>query len=263
MCQLKENIFMSSLKNSSNIELKLFHLGFKAKLLLISCTAILWFFALVAYLIPNFNHWFLLNFNGLRTQPLFASLCFYYTRYMIYAIIPVVLILYLAAFKVNKLRKYRMVLLLAVMTLAIGIPLVDLIKLYTAVPRPWILYPDINSLYHSRGTSFPSGHAFQAFAGTLPLIICFLTNDGYFKRNQLKTIFAVILLVFAITLSFSRILAGMHYLTDVLFGIGFAIFLMVILAIILQKILNKGYIQMEKWYALLFLILIIIDLIYL
>ncbi len=256
------------MKNESNkfaIKLKLFEFGFNKKLFFILCITILWLAALIAYLTPNFNHWFLLNFNSLRTDPLFASLCYYYTYYMLYAIIPLVLIFYLAAFKVNKLKKYRMVLFLAFITLAIGIPILDIIKLYSAVPRPWILYLDINSLYHGRGTSFPSGHAFQAFAGTLPIIICFLTSDGYFKRNNIKIALAILLLIFAISLSFSRILAGMHFLTDVLFGIGLAMFLMVLLAVLLKWLLDTGNLNLknEKWHALVFTILIVLDLIYL
>lgn len=255
----------NSSSNPSIIELKLFKLGFNKKLFLILCASILWLAALIAYLTPNFNHWFLLSFNALRTDPLFASLCYYYTYYALYPIIPLVSIFYLASFKVNKLKPYRMVLFLTFLILAIGIPLVDLLKFYTAVPRPGILYPDINSLYHIRGSSFPSGHAFQAFAGALPIIICFLTSDGYFKRNWIKIILAALLLVFAVTLSFSRILAGVHFITDVLFGIGLAILLMVILAIILQWLLDTGRLnlQNEKWYALIILILILIDLIYL
>lgn len=218
-----------------------------------------------AYQIPNFNHWLLVSFNTLCTDPGLASLCYYYTKYMLYAIGTPIALLYLASFKVNKLKPYRMVIFLAVMTLAIGIPLVDLLKYYYAVSRPWILYPDIIGLYPGRGSSFPSGHAFQAFAGTLPLIICFLTSDGNFKRSREKIILAITLLVFAITLSFSRILAGMHFLSDVLFAIGLAILLMVILAITLQWLLNKGNfnLQKEKWHALVFLILLSIDIIFL
>ena len=249
----------------STTELKLFKLGSKKKLVLILCTAFLWMAALIAYLIPNFNHWLLASFNTLRTDTLFASFWYYYTRYMLYIIATPLSILYLSSFKFNKLKPYRTVLLLAVMTIGIGIPLVDILKYLSAVPRPWILYPDINSLYHAGGSSFPSGHAFQAFAGTLPLIICFLTNDETFKRNRKKIVLATILLVFAITLSFSRIFAGMHFLSDVLFGIGLAILLMVILTIILQWLLDTGKLnlQNEKWYALVFLVMIFLDLVFL
>ena len=250
---------------SSTRGLNLFKLDGKKRLVLILCTALLWMAALIAYLIPDFNHWLVTSFNTLRTDTLFASFWYNYTRYMIYAIVTPLSLLYLAAFKVDELKPYRTVLLLAVMTLAIGIPLVDTLKYLSAVPRPYILYPDVNSLYHVGGSSFPSGHAFQAFAGTLPLIICFLTNDATFKRNWKKIVLATILLIFAITLSFSRILAGVHYLSDVLFGIGLAILMTVTLTIILQWLLDTGKLnlQNEIWYALIFLILIFIDLFFL
>ena len=251
--------------NASFAELKLFEFGSKKKLILILCTAILWLIALIAYIIPNFNHYFLASFNTLRTNPLFASLCYYYTYYMLYAIEISLPIIYLASFKVNKLKPYRTVLLLTVMTMAIGILLYDLLKYLINVPRPWVLYPDIISIYHPRGSSFPSGHAFEAFATTLPLIICFLTNDKYFKRNWKKTILAIILMTVAITLSSSRILAGVHYLSDVLFAIGLAIILMIILTLFLQFLLDKKKLnlQNEKWYALIFLIILFIEKIFL
>ncbi|MTK64376.1 MAG: phosphatase PAP2 family protein [Methanobacterium sp.] len=253
------------MKTIASYDLKLFKFDQRNKLIFILCAAILWILATLAYLTPNFNHWFLANFNTLRSNYLFANLCYYYTKYTLSFIATPIALLYLASFKVNKLKSYRVVLLLSVMTLAIGIPLVDLIKYYAAVPRPWLLYPDINSIYYPFGHSFPSGHAFQAFAGTLPLIICFLTNDDTFKRNIIKTVLAIVLLIFAISLSFSRLLAGVHFPTDVLFGIGLAVIMMVILISVLQYLLKTDQLnpQNEKWYALIFLILITIDICFL
>jgi len=253
------------LENPPLQELKLFNFSSRNKLIFILLTAILWIAALIAYITPNFNHWFLANFNTLRSNYLFANICYYYTVYMLFIVATPISLLYLASFKVNKLKPFRVVLLLAVMTLAIGIPILDLIKYVGAVPRPWILYPDINSIYYVKGYSFPSGHAFQVFAGTLPLIICFLTNDEIFKRNLKKTILAILLLVFAITLSFSRLLAGVHFPTDVLFAIGLAMIMMVILISLLQYLLKtrKLNLRNEGWYALIFLILIAIDIIFL
>jgi undecaprenyl-diphosphatase len=179
---------------------------------------------------------------------------------MLYFIPTPMIILYLAAFKVNKLKPYRMVLLLTVMTLAIGIPITDLLKLHYSVPRPWILYPDITHIYPGRGSCFPSGHAFQAFAGIIPLTLCLLKHKT-FK----KTVTAILLLIFAITLSFSRILAGMHFPSDILFAIGLATLLILLLASLLQWLIKKQKlnIENEKWFSLPFLILIIISIIYL
>jgi undecaprenyl-diphosphatase len=179
---------------------------------------------------------------------------------MLYFIPTPMIILYLAAFKINTLNPYRMVLLLTVMTLAIGIPITDLLKLHYSVPRPWILYPDITHIYPVRGSCFPSGHAFQAFAGIIPLTLCLLK-----QKTFKKTVTAILLLIFAITLSFSRILAGMHFPSDILFAIGLATLLIPILASLLQWLIKTGKLntQNEKWYSIIFTILITIAIIYL
>jgi len=256
---------MKTKASPSNSELKLFDLGTKKKLFLILCTAILWAVTLISYSLPDFNYWLMASFNIHRTDPLFAGFWYFYTKYMLYVIGIPISLLYLASFKVNCLKSYRIVFLLSIMVTAIGAPLVDpFLKDLFAVPRPWLLYPDINSLYYVDGFSFPSGHAFQAFAGTLPLIICFLTNDETFKRTWKTVVLAIILLIFAINLAFSRLFTGVHFLSDILFGIGFAIILTVILASILQWLLDSGRLNLknEKWYALVFIMLILLNLVF-
>jgi undecaprenyl-diphosphatase len=161
------------------------------------------------------------------------------------------------------LKPYRLVIFLAIMTVAIGNPMIYIFKDFFARPRPWAVYADINSLYYVTGLSFPSGHAFQAFAATLPLILCFLTNNETFKRSRKKVVLASLLLFFAINLALSRIFVGVHFLSDVLVGIGFAIILMVILASLLEWLLKTGRLnlQNEKWYAFVFVTLMLFNMI--
>lgn len=251
-----------AVKTPETSKLRLFDFGIKKKLMLILFATILWIGALIAYFTPGFDYWLVGSFNSLRANYMFAYFWYYYTKYMLYVVGFPLLIIYIASFKIDKLKPYRLVLLLAIMTSAIGNPIVDpILKNLFARPRPMVAHLDLNSLYYVSGFSFPSGHAFQAFASTLPLIICFLTNDVTFKRNWEKIILALILLIYAITLAFSRVIAGVHYFSDVLFGIGFAIILMVILASLLQWLLNKDYLnlQNEKWYALVFLTITVIN----
>lgn len=237
---------------------KLFELGASKKLMLLICALILWILAYVVYSSFGLDYYIVASFNLLRTNAFFAGFWHLYTNYMLYVISLPLVAIYLAAYKVDALKPYRLVLFLALFTTAIGTPLVDpLLKDFFAHPRPWELYPDINSLNYVNSFSFPSGHSFQAFSLTLPLVLCFLTNDETFKRTWKKTIVASILLVLAITLAFSRILAGVHFLSDVLFGIGLAIILTIITASLLKWLLDTGKmnIHTEKWYAFFVLLL--------
>jgi membrane-associated phospholipid phosphatase len=251
-----------AVETTETSQLRLFDFKTKKKLILILCAAILWIGAFIAYFTPGFDYWLVASFNSLRANYMFADFWYYYTKYMLYVVGFPLLVIYIVSFKVDKLKPYRLVLLLSIMTSAIGNPLIDpILKNLIARPRPMITHLDINSLYYVSGFSFPSGHAFQAFASTLPLIICFLTNDERFKRNWKKIVLALILLIYAITLAFSRVIAGVHYLSDVLFGIGFAIILIAILTSLIQWLLDKDYLnlQNEKWYALVFITITVIN----
>jgi undecaprenyl-diphosphatase len=163
--------------------LKLFDLGTRKKLFLILCTSILWIATLIAYSIPDFNYWLVASFNTLRTDPLFAGFWYYYTKYMLYVIGIPLSILYLASFKLNNLKPYRIVFLLAIMTSAIGTPLVDpVMKDLFAVPRPGVLYPDINSLYYVNGF-FSLRTLFSSICWYITPLYCFLTSDETFKET--------------------------------------------------------------------------------
>ena len=254
-----------AINTPQNLELKLFDFKTNKKLVLILCAAILWVSALLAYFSPGFDYWLVASFNSLRANYIYADFWYYYTKYMLYVVGFPLLILYIASFKIQKLKPYRLVFMLAIMTSAIGNPIVDpVMKDLISSPRPQVAHLDLNSLYYVSGFSFPSGHAFQSFAITLPVIICLVTNDVTFKRNWKKIVLALILLIYALTLAFSRVIAGVHYLSDILFGIGFAIILMVILASLLQWLLNKNYLNLEneKWYATIFITLTTINYIF-
>ncbi|MDI9434556.1 MAG: phosphatase PAP2 family protein [Euryarchaeota archaeon] len=243
-------------------EMKLFEFGSQKKLILILLAAILLVSALITYFIPGFNYHLVASFNALRTNASFAWFWYNFTSYMLYIVLFPIIVVYIMSFKVNKLKPYRLVLFLSILVTGIGTPIVDpVMKDLFAIPRPWVAYSDINSLYHVTGFSFPSGHSFESFAVTLPLMICFLSNDENFRRNWKKVVLSSLLLIFAITLSFSRVLVGVHYISDVFAGIGFAILLTVLLSILLQWFLdtNRLNLQNEKWYALLLIFILVIN----
>lgn len=70
--------------------------------------------------------------------------------------------------------------------------------------------------------SFPSGHA--AMAWMLISLFVLLTDKSIFRRTALKTI----IISYALIVSFSRIVIGAHFASDVLFGSMFMIFTYVV-----------------------------------
>ncbi|HDZ18234.1 hypothetical protein LCGC14_1555890 [marine sediment metagenome] len=79
---------------------------------------------------------------------------------------------------------------------------------------PWFLPPGPTS----HGSSFPSGHTSMSFM-VLPLLI--LIRD-YQWKNPKKIVLTVIVTGWAIFVGLSRIVAGAHFASDVLFSAGMA-----------------------------------------
>lgn len=247
-------------KNIQTSEVKLFSLDKGQKIVLIVIAIILWIITLLSYLNPGFEYFMLISLQSLCKNSSMASFWYLYTKYVLYVVSLPLIILYFVSYKVNFLKPYRLVIFLVFLLSAAGSILVDpFLKDLVARPRPWIVYPDINSLYHPSGFSFPSEHSFEVFALTLPFIICFLTDDDYFVRTKKKIFLALILIIFALTLSFSRLIVGVHYFSDILFSIGFCLILFVILVSLLQWLIGTGKLnsQNEKWYGLLLVIIIL------
>jgi membrane-associated phospholipid phosphatase len=83
------------------------------------------------------------------------------------------------------------------------------LKLSIGKPRPssgltQFMPLSLSTKYHS----FPSGHTTETFSYIVPFI--------YFLRKHLVT---VLLLVYGVALSFTRVILAYHFITDVLFGI--------------------------------------------
>lgn len=81
-----------------------------------------------------------------------------------------------------------------------------LMKIGFAIPRPFLQFPDITPLFLYGGyNSFPSGHA-TLFAGLATAITLIHRNIGIF------------FIVAALSISITRVIAGIHFPIDILVG---------------------------------------------
>lgn len=106
-----------------------------------------------------------------------------------------------------------------------------LLKILFARPRPL----NIN-LINEIGYSFPSAHAMvsTAFYG----FIIYLIWKTKLKKNQ-KWLYSTLLSSVILLVSLSRIYLGVHYVSDVLGGMLFSMFYLVVFTSIVSKILTK------------------------
>jgi len=83
--------------------------------------------------------------------------------------------------------------------------IVELIRLFYHRPRPFVLY-NLNQLIPESGYSFPSGHATVFFAASAAI---------FFYNKKLGIIFFVA----SVLMNVSRVIAGVHYFSDIIGGL--------------------------------------------
>jgi undecaprenyl-diphosphatase len=85
------------------------------------------------------------------------------------------------------------------------------LKILIRNPRPFNLLPQVHPLFSEHDFSFPSGHA--TFFMALALSI-FLIN----KKAGLPAITGYVFIFFAFLIGIARIVAGVHFPSDILSG---------------------------------------------
>ena len=158
------------------------------------------------------NNYFLLNRTDFLVQIMhFITDLFGSTIY--FAVI--ISLVFLLVYKLKGL-KYGLLFLGAV---ASSIVVIQSLKLFSDVSRP------LNGAIEVTGQSFPSNHATTATVFFMMLIYIF---DDYFRPFERK-IFNLVCIFGIFLIAFSRVYLGVHWFSDVFWGIMLGLFISYIL----------------------------------
>jgi len=113
-------------------------------------------------------------------------------------------LLFLAFSGYNNRKKIKIFLVAAGSAVVARLTIVELIRFFYHQPRPFIVH-NLNQLIPETGYSFPSGHATVFFA---------LSAGIYCYNKKLGILFFIASLL----MSISRVIAGVHYLSDIVGG---------------------------------------------
>jgi len=106
--------------------------------------------------------------------------------------------------------------------------LMFVIKIFIQRPRPELRIIEVS------GYSFPSGHA------TISTALAFALYFVLKKRIKHKKILLILSIIYPLAISFSRVYLNVHYLSDVVAGIGLALFWVSLVALTFEIIRVKN-----------------------
>ena len=92
----------------------------------------------------------------------------------------------------------------------------------------------LHHLVEASGYSFPSGHA------TLSTALAFSLYLILSKRVKYKKTLLSLCIIYPLIISFSRVYLSVHYLSDVIAGIGLSLFWVSLVALVFEDIKNRG-----------------------
>lgn len=182
-----------------------------------------------------------IHFNFVYENELYLKLVKALSRYgMSFITVLYALFLYLTL-RFEKLKDERPLFFLIIISFALGGIGGDLLKELIDRARPVITLSEQIAFKSVHETpAFPSGHATKSMALALPFVIMASS------KNTITNIVKILALIAAVLVCYSRIAQQAHYLSDVLAGIGTALFFMPIAIWLTNRFYEKRKINGYK-----------------
>ena len=110
------------------------------------------------------------------------------------------------------------------------------LKLIIARPRPYETYSFISNFDDAGGFSMPSGHSLSAGLFATFLVYHLWTQK---KDTLTRTLGTICLSLFPVVIGFSRMILGVHYLTDVIAGIFIGIMFAIVAIWVYNRVIKR------------------------
>jgi len=174
----------------------------------------------------------LVGLNGLRANALVVGVAQVASRYGMASIVLVYLLYLSVAFK-HELRDVYPVYLVVLLLFAVAGIGGDLLKEVFDRPRPFVEYAgEIIAVSKPDSPAFPSGHATKSVALALPFLLLIPARDN--RRKGVKVLLAML----AVGVCSSRVVLGVHYVSDVLAGAGMALICLPFVTLLSRRMLR-------------------------
>jgi len=204
---------------------------------LIVSAAALWGIAVLLWAQGGMDKAIQIAHNPLREVSFLAGAAQALSTYGMASCVLVYLIILALSFKFEGLKDVRQIYPLILLSFALAGISGDLSKGVFGRPRPYNRYAgEIVPVIYPGSDSMPSGHTTKAFALTLPFLVFAAGKKKW--RVGLKIFF----LFAAAAIAYSRIVLGVHYLSDVLAGIGTALLFLPIATAAANTIYKKRHV---------------------
>jgi len=182
---------------------------------LIVSAVVLWGAAILLWAQGGIDKAIQIAHNPLRKVPFLTGAARALSTYGMAFCVLVYLVILALSFRLDALKCVRKILPLILLSFAFAGIAGELSKGIFVRPRPFVQYAgEIAPVIRPGSGSMPSGHATKAFALTLPFLVFAAGHKKW--RTPVKVFF----LFAASAIAYSRIVLGVHYLSDILAGIG-------------------------------------------